>query len=320
MFTVLFLNDDRGGARSYNAFISAYCLARLGYRVIYACNKRQLFINEFYEGPTYGFREIFDDEVSKQAAVLPPSLYTTIMNYRNTDAIRDMVDEYGGAPDIIMFSGNDSIAGMACQMARAWGCTLIHADILDLPPCVNEIQLQRVNKLDLQPCRRLVSITDTITDSLCRAVIEIGTGLNNPEIYMIGHYIGTGEEQYLRQYDGLRFIPNRSDNGRLRAIAESGVFIHLPMTPHHRSIAEALVIGTPVVAMQNSLLGIMQRLYPEQVLYCRDKHDYNRQVGGLLDDATYRNECGAAGVVYARQHFGFANRMLHLQQQINQVI
>lgn len=320
MFTVLFLNDDRGGARSYNAFISAYCLARLGYRVIYACNKRQLFINEFYEGQTYGFREIFEPDIPKQAAVLPPSLHTTVVNFQDYDALRDMVDEYGGAPDIAMFSGNERMAGLACQIAREWKCALIHADILDLPPCVNEVQLQRIMKQQLQPCGRLIAITDTITDSMCRAAIEVGNGLNNPEIYMIGSYIGVGEKHHLRQYDGLRFIPNNSDNGRLRAIAESGVYVHLPMTPHHRSIAEALAVGTPVVAMRDSLLGIMQRLYPEQVLYCRDAEAFIEQIAALLNDAEYRDIEGKAGREYAKRHFGFANRMLHLQQQISQVI
>ncbi len=320
MFTVLFLNNDTGGARSYNAFLSAYCLARLGYRVIYACNKKQLFINEFYEGETYGFRDIYDDDVPKQAAVLPPLLHTCIVNFRDCDSIRDTIDKYGGAPDIVMFSGDENIAGLACQMARAWKCCLIHADILTLPPCVNEVQLHRIAKQQLQPCKRLIAITDTITDSLCRAAIEVAGSLNNPEIYMLGHYIGTGKEAYMQQYDGLRFIPNNSDNGRLRAIAESGVYVHLAMTPHHRSIAEALAVGTPVVAMLDSLLGIMQQLYPQHVLYCRDKQDYTKQVAALLNDAAYRDSEGSAGRSYARKHFGFANRMLHLQQSISRVI
>jgi hypothetical protein len=207
--------------------MSAYCLARLGHKVLYVSDKSQGFIPQFYEGPVYGFDDILDESVEKRQASLPPSLYTEVIPIpRNADSIRDLVDKHGGKPDMVWFSGDQDLCSFAYQVSSAWRVPMIHADMLTLSPCVNEVQLAMVQKRPPVRNGGIISIGEIITDTDIEVVIGAAETVDDkPLVTFIGRYKGD-KLVSLRQRYPTNVIPYSTDRGRFRALCENRVFMH----------------------------------------------------------------------------------------------
>lgn len=319
MYTILFLNQSETVTcgRSYDAFLSAYCLARLGHKVLYICDRPQRFINEFYEGPVYSIDEMFDDKVDKQAAVLPPSLVCTVE--KAPDKIRDFVDRHGGRPDMIWFSGSAISSSLPYQIAESWRSLLVQADTLDLCPCVNEVQLTRVKRKFNGHIDRIICIRDNVSESesgmLASAVKHMK---QSPEVWIVGQCTGGYVRGRARRRKRVTLIPNTSDRGRLKAIMNSTIYLHPCSTTRHRNIAEAMACGTPVVAFRDSIWNLLDRFYPDRIEYVKDG-DLQSKVSKYFNDNAFREANSKLLETYARRHFGFGNRMMQLQQRIMSV-
>jgi glycosyltransferase involved in cell wall biosynthesis len=264
MYTLLFINeaDGRLTGRAYDAFMSAYCLARLYNKVVYVSDKRQDFVTGFREGPVYGFDELMDATFPKQPAILPPSLYCRIVDFiRNPDGLRDIIDATGGKPDAIWLSGNGSACSLATQVSLHYHIPLIHADTLELAPTVNEIQLSYLKTQKTEKENRIACSSSIATDEICEYLIDIALETDSkPQVYIIGKYKGTKIDAIIEKYPGLTIVDHKSDRGRLKAIMASMVYIHPPHSSQLQGIAEALSCGTVVLTTTASDWVIPQSL------------------------------------------------------------
>lgn len=276
MHTLLFINeaDGRLTGRAYDAFMSAYCLARLYNKVLYVSDKRQDFVTGFREGPVYGFDELMDNTFPKQAATLPPSLYCRVVDFiRNPDGLRDIIDATGGKPDAIWLSGNGGTCSLATQISLHYRIPLIHADTLELQPTVNEIQLSYLKTQKVEKQNRITCSSSIVTDEICEYLADIAAESDmKPQVYIIGRYTGTKIDAIIDRYPDLTVVDHRSDRGRLKAIMASMAYIHPPHSSQIQGIAEALACGTIVLTTIASDWIIPQSLCGQGLFWCEQKN------------------------------------------------
>jgi len=319
MYKILFINqsDNLSRGRSYDAFMSAYCLARLGHKVLYVCDRSQDFILSFYEGPVYDIDEIFDDDIEKRSATLQPSLYIAVLDpIHRPEKIKDFVDVHGGKPDMIWYSGDADICSLVYQIVQAWRVPILHSDIMSLGACVNEVQLSHIMSRPPVRERRIISVHDGLCDSDMKSLIDAAESAGcEPALVIIGAYRGKYIGDHLSAYKNLTHIPYTSEKGRFKMIAASMLYAHPYDTSRHGLIAEAIATGTPVATGVKCPWTPLWEAYGSSI----DHRGLDR-TAKYFSGADFWRDTSTAVRSYAKKHFGFANRMVALQRYITNTL
>ncbi len=257
MYDILVINEtgvERYG-REYNAFMSALCLARMGHRVLYLGNFS--FAAEFYEGGYIKDVDPFDLKPPETSASLPVGF--TIEDFHKLDTaalgqprIPDVIDRWGGHIDIVAYSGNEFIASFTEQIARKYRAGVLKLDIGSMPPCVNEVQLRRVDMERVSAGRRIVMINNHIDGARIETIREHCAAIDDYEIWLIGRLIQPLPvdklvEQRVFIQEGV------TDYGRFKILKASAFYINVGSPTEMQGIAEALCIGLPVASLRYSL-------------------------------------------------------------------
>jgi len=287
--------------------------------VIYVSDRRQDFIQGFYEGPLYSYEDLFDDSIEKRESKLQPSLHV-YMSRLKADSIKDIVDKHGGTIDQVWVSGDADWAGFANQVSVWYNAPLIHGDRGDLSPCVNQIQLGHVLSTTDRK-KRVISCADGYTRRECLDLIHVvktlrDRGIRDLGLYLVGRRVQNMAEM-LDEFSDFHIVHHTTDRGRMRAIRESMVYVHPRHNMSLAPVVEAMCCGTPV-AMCVDRKAPLPHLRGSGVfgnaLMCECFGDIppdTHQISRILCDVSVWQKM-SKGASAEGKKYGFARRMLDL--------
>lgn len=268
MRRILFLNQNFGPStgRQYDQFMIAYCIARLGIEVIYITDKEQQFVNEFREGPVYNIDELFNREVIKVERVMQPGIFCNIAHIlSNPEIVKDIVDAFGGRPDLVITSGDYDWERLSEQIAQYYKVSLYKFEDNELSPCLNWNEYKIVTRAKPRIQRRAVTCYDYISQEDIKILDMVLCQFPEPLfMYVIGRPDNSVNLSTIDR-SKIAIIYHVSDRGRLQAIYNSLFYIQMPFTTRIQGVIEALSLGLPVYNLSYNEIFAKKGIQSERI-------------------------------------------------------